>query len=228
MIKNILLDLDDTILDFHKAEIASLKKTFKQLGLEPDEEVLARYHIINQKHWQLLEEKKITRREVLVNRFQQLFEEYGISCDPDKTQAIYEMELSYHHDFMDGAQEFMDVLVNQYDLYVVSNGTGFIQDRRLKESGLDKYFKDVFISEYVGHDKPSKDFFDHCFAQISDFTKENTILIGDSLTSDIKGGNNAGIRTIWFHPETVTNHSEIHPDYEVHALSEIPDVLKQL
>lgn len=228
MIKTVLLDIDDTILDFHKAQQTALPATFVELGIEPTPEVLRRYTEINREGWQMLERGEITRDEVVLRRFRILFAELGRpEIDPKRTWAIYEDKLSRVHVFIDGAPELLDALYGKYDLYVVSNGTASVQDRRIAESGIYKYFKRMFISERVGHDKPSREFFDVCFADIGEIDKSTTIIVGDSLTSDILGGINAGIRTCHFNPKGA--HSDkIKPDYEVKTLAEIPSLLASI
>lgn len=228
MIKTVLLDIDDTILDFHGAQDIALPATFRELGIEPTDEVIRRYNEINREGWQMLERGEITRDEVVLRRFRILFAELGRSeIDPKRTWAIYEEKLSAIHTFIDGAPELLEALFGKYDLYVVSNGTASVQDRRIAESDIGKYFKKLFISERVGYDKPSHEFFDHCFASIDDFSRENTVIIGDSLTSDIQGGINAGILTCHYNPKGLRS-DKITPDYDVKSLSEIPALLERI
>ena len=132
MVEFLLLDLDDTILDFHKAEHIALSKTLRTLGLEPTEEVLARYSLINKAHWERLERKELTRPQVLLGRFETLFREYGIEVDPAKCASLYEENLSIRHYFLPGAEEALEALSKKYRLYLVSNGTARVQAGRLK------------------------------------------------------------------------------------------------
>ncbi|MGN0169709.1 MAG: YjjG family noncanonical pyrimidine nucleotidase [Lachnospiraceae bacterium] len=226
MIKTVLLDLDDTILDFKKAESLALSRTLLQMGLEPTQDVLQRYSEINQAQWQLLEENKLTRAQVVTRRFSLLFEEKGIHADVDKVQSLYREELGKGHFFLPGAQELLEELFAQYDLYLVSNGNGSVQDGRIQSAGIAKYFQKLFISERMGVNKPAKEFFDLCFAQIGDVEPEKTVIIGDSLTSDIRGGINAGIHTLWYNPHGQPVREDIRPEYQVKSLDEIPAVLK--
>lgn len=228
MIKTLLLDIDDTILDFHRAQDTALPETFRELGIEPTSEVVRRYTEINREGWQMLERGEITRDEVVLRRFRILFSELGRpEIDPKETWAIYEDKLSRIHAFIDGAEALLDELFGKYDMYVVSNGTASVQDRRIAESGIDKYFKKMFISERVGYDKPAKEFFDLCFSEIEGFNKDEAIIVGDSLTSDILGGINAGIRTCHYNPKGIYS-DKIKPDYEIRALSELPSLLKTI
>ena len=188
MLKNIFLDLDDTILNFTAGEAKALSQTLREAGIEPTEAILDRYHIINTAHWELLEEGRLTRDEVLVQRFEQLFRELGVDHSGKAISERYEVLLSCQHDFMPGAEQLLKDLSSRYDLYLASNGAAAVQNPRLDDAGLRPYFKGIFISEEIGADKPSKAFFDACFAAIPGFRLEETVMVGDSLTSDIRGG----------------------------------------
>lgn len=226
MIHTILFDLDDTLLDFQKAERAALVKTLIKLGVEPKEETLARYSVLNLAQWRLLEKGELTREEVKIRRYRLLFEEIGVTCSAQKAAELYEGYLGIGHYFIDGAEELLDVLSKDYSLYLVTNGTASVQEGRIESAGIAGYFKGVYISEKIGFNKPSKEFFDCCFAQIPDFRKEETVIVGDSLTSDIQGGKNAGVKTIWFNSTQSVNESSIHPDYEIMTLRELPELIK--
>ena len=228
MIEFLFLDLDDTILDFHKAERIALGKTIRQFGVEPTEEVLHRYHLINKWHWEQLELGTLTRAEVLTGRFKMLFAELGLDVDPEKMQAGYEHNLSIGHWFLPGAEEAVDELSKKYRLFLASNGTAVVQKGRMTSANLYRFFEKVFVSQEIGHNKPSKAYFDACFAQIPDFDPAKAMIVGDSLSSDIKGGNNAGIRTCWVNPNHAPRNPEIHVDYEIEALSQLPGLLEEL
>ena len=226
--KFLLFDLDDTLLDFHKAEAWALRRALSQSGIAPTDAIAARYSEINQSQWELLEEKKLTREQVLIRRFQLLFQELGVHASCEGTQHCYENMLAKGHDFMPGAPELLELLKGRYQLYLVSNGTAMVQDCRLRDSGIEKYFQGIFISERIGVDKPQKEFFDRSFATIPDFDPSQAMIIGDSLTSDIRGGNNAGIQTCWYNPKHKPRRTDIHVDYEISDLMELPKLLKTL
>lgn len=226
--KYLFFDLDDTLLDFHKAEAWALRQALRRSGVEPTDAIAARYSEINQSQWELLEEQKITRQQVLVRRFQLLFQELGVNASCEKTQKCYENMLAKGHDFMPGAQELLETLKGKYEMYLVSNGTAMVQDARLRDSGIEQYFKGIFISERVGVDKPQKEFFDRSFAAIPVFDPGQAMIIGDSLTSDIRGGNNAGIQTCWYNPKHKPRRADIHVDYEISELMALPKLLDTL
>lgn len=228
MIKFVLLDIDDTLLDFGKAEYAAIFRTFTELGLNPTDEMIHRYSEINDEQWKLLEQGKIERNAALVRRFGLLFEEYGVTASPEKAQDRYEYLLGIGHWFIDGAPELLAALYGKYKLYIVSNGTATVQDSRIESAAIGKYFEDIFISERMGADKPSKEFFDLCFERIADFNKDEAIILGDRLSSDILGGINAGVRTCWFNPNALPADPDIRPDFEIRALSEFPPLLENI
>ena len=228
MIRNVLFDLDDTLFDFHKAEKIALTKTLVHFGIDPTEETLALYSTINAAHWKRLELGEISREEVKVGRYRELFKTIGIECDPVKATAYYESMLAIGHYFMPGAPELLEELYRKYRLYIVSNGTAKVQEGRIGSSGIAKYMDGIFISQILGANKPDKQFFDVCFAEIPDFSLSETVIIGDSLSSDIKGGINAGITTVWFNPKGIENDNDIKPDYTIKELSEVPGLLSQI
>lgn len=228
MIRNVLFDLDDTLFDFHKAEKIALTKTLVHFGIDPTEETLALYSTINATHWKRLELGEISREEVKVGRYRELFKTIGVECDPVKATAYYESMLAIGHYFMPGAPELLEELYRKYRLYIVSNGTAKVQEGRIGSSGIAKYMDGIFISQILGANKPDKQFFDICFAEIPDFSLSETVIIGDSLSSDIKGGINAGITTGWFNPKGIENDSDIKPDYTIKELSEVPGLLSQI
>ena len=228
MIRNVLFDLDDTLFDFHKAEKIALTKTLVHFGIDPTEETLALYSTINAAHWKRLELGEISREEVKVGRYRELFETIGVECDPVKATAYYESMLAIGHYFMPGAPELLEELYRKYRLYIVSNGTAKVQEGRIGSSGITKYMDGIFISQILGANKPDKQFFDICFAEIPDFSLSETVIIGDSLSSDIKGGINAGITTVWFNPRGIENDNDIKPDYTIKELSEVPGLLSQI
>lgn len=227
MIEFVFFDLDDTLLDFKKAERIALKKALKDFGYNADDKAAARYSEINISQWKLLELGILTREEVKVRRYELLFEELGLDLDAHKVTQAYENYLSQGHYFISGAQEIIERLSPIYRLYIVSNGASAVQESRIKSSGIEKYFNDIFISQNIGFDKPDARFFEHCFESIDGFEKERAVIIGDSLTSDIKGGINAGISTVWYNPRKATV-GEIIPDYEINVLSQLPELLRKI
>ena len=228
MVEFLFLDLDDTILDFHKAERIAVSRTFQEFGIEPTNEVLERYKTINIAHWKMLERGELTRAEVLVNRFDVLFEEYGVTCDAAAVAKSYETNLSVGHYFLPGAEEAVEKLFEKYRLFLASNGTARVQAGRMTSANLYRFFEKCFVSEEIGHNKPSRAYFEAAFAQIPDFDPAKAMIVGDSLTSDIQGGINAGIRTCWVTPRHLPANLQIPADYEIESLSQLEDLLETL
>ena len=228
MFEFLFLDLDDTILDFQKAEHVALSKTLREFGLEPTEDVLKRYNLINKAHWEALERKEMTREQVLVGRFQVLFAEMGIAAEPVTVARTYEHNLGIGHYFLPGAEEAVASLHKKYKLYLASNGTASVQKGRMTSANLYRFFEEVFVSQELGANKPSLEYFEKCFARIPDFDKSKAIIVGDSLTSDILGGQNAGIATCWVNPHHKARREDIRVDYEIEALSQLECLLENL
>ena len=229
MIKTVFLDLDDTILDFQKGERIAIRRTFSEIGIEPSEDVVNRYIEINLECWHALERGEMTRDEVLHGRFRRLFSEIGFKFDAVKTQIIYQTNLAKEYDFLPGGQELLDEFrrIGKYRLYMATNGIPEVQKPRIRDSGVGEYFEKVFISEEIGYQKPDNRFFDKCFEAIEGLDKNEAIIVGDSLSSDIKGGINAGIKTCHFNPFKKP-YGNIKPDYEINNLSELIPLLDSI
>ena len=227
MIETLLFDLDNTLLDFNQAERIAVSKTLENFQITPAPSILKRYSELNLAQWKLLEQGKISREQVKLRRFQLLFSEQNIDAPAEEAAKIYEFLLAHGHYFMDGAEELLETLYGKYRMYLVTNGTLSVQKGRLKSANISRYFEDIFISEELGYNKPSIEYFEKCFSKIPDFKKKNTAIIGDSLSSDIQGGINAGIKTIWFHRgQDLTEDPQPKPDYEINSLKFLLEMLK--
>lgn len=229
MIRTVFLDLDDTILDFQKSERVAIRKTFEILGVPHSPEVIERYIEINVSLWQALERGELTRDGVLHGRFERLYGELGITRSAKESQLLYQSLLAKEYDFLPGGKELLLALKEsgRYRLYMATNGIPEVQEPRIEKSGVGEFFDGVFISERIGYQKPDKRFFDACFERIEGFKKEEAIIVGDSLSSDIKGGINAGILTCHFNPKDKP-YSKIKPDYKIKNLSELIPLLDNI
>ena len=165
---------------------------------------------------------------MLLGRFQQLLGELNSDADASRLRDLYEHNLSQGHYFIDGAETLLQTLYGKCRLFLVSNGTAVVQKGRLGSAGISKYFERIFISENIGVNKPEREYFERCFQQIPDFVRSNCIIVGDSLTSDIRGGINAGITTCWFNPRREPVRQELKPDYQVDTLTKLPELLERL
>lgn len=221
----LLFDADDTVLDFGAAEERALQVAFTANNLHFDKRVLGTYRKNNVREWQRLERGEITVDQVLANRFTDTFRELGITADLNAVSELYETELHFGYEVIPHAEEVLAKLQKMSRLYVASNGVLSIQNSRLSGSGLDKYFIKRFISEEIGVPKPNAEFFRRSFAQIENFDSSRTLIIGDSLSSDIRGGKNAGIATCWFNPSGAQNDTDVKPDYEISDLRQLFDIV---
>ena len=228
MIEFLFLDLDDTILDFQKAEHIALSKTLRHFGIEPTDAVCRRYSQINKAHWERLERKELTREQVLVGRFAQLFTELGVQADAPAAAELYAENLGIGHYFLPGAREAVESLSKKYKLYIASNGTVSVQSGRLKSADISHFFRDIFFSQAMGYEKPDVRFFENAFARIPGFDPERTMIVGDSLTSDILGGINAGIRTCWINPAHKDGRPDIQPDYTLESITQLEAFLENM
>lgn len=225
--KILLFDADNTLLDFDKTETDALHHTFALHHIPFTKAIEERYMQINKALWNAYEEGKKTREEVIFTRFGKLFEEFQIQEDGVRFEHIYQAELGKGHALMPHALELVQELKKHYALYIVTNGVTATQYARLKDSGLDQHFQQVFVSEEVGYRKPMKEYFTYCFSHIPDFDKTQTLLIGDSLSSDIQGGINAGIDTCWMNPKHIPNQKQLPVTYEITHLKELYAILEE-
>ncbi|WP_462410794.1 YjjG family noncanonical pyrimidine nucleotidase [Neobacillus sp. Marseille-QA0830] len=224
--KTLLFDVDNTLLDFSAAEREALRSLFEEQKISLTSEMEQSYMQINQGLWKSFEEGKIDRDEVVNTRFSLLFQEYGKEVDGEFLEKRYRSYLDLGHQLVEGALELITKLQSGHDLYIVTNGVATTQDKRLRASGLYPFFKDIFVSETVGFQKPMKPYFDFVFAKIPNILLEETLIIGDTFNSDIKGGYLAGIDTCWYNPEQKLNPTNITPTYEIKELEELYSILK--
>lgn len=223
--KTLLFDADDTLLDFGATESLALRLLFADQRIPFNAELELHYKQFNKSLWKSFEDGKLTREELLNTRFSIFFKEYGREVDGVLMESNYRKHLDEGHQLVQGAFELAKNLQQKYDLYIVSNGVSETQDKRLRDSGLYPFFKRIFVSEDTGFQKPQKEFFDYVFVRIPNFSPEEGLMIGDSLSSDIKGGALAGLDTCWFNPDTTANHTEIVPTYQIQKLEELYPIL---
>ena len=227
--KFLLFDLDHTLLDFDTAEDIALTQLLKEEGVEDIRAYKDYYVPMNKALWKDLEEKKITKQELVNTRFSKLFSHFGIEKDGVYLAERYQFYLAQQGQVFSGAMELLDSLIDRgYELYAATNGITTIQTGRIAQSGLAPYFNQIFISEQLQTQKPDALFYEKIGQQIAGFSKEKTLMIGDSLTADIQGGNNADIDTIWYNPHHLENHTQAQPTYEIHSYQDLLDCLDAL
>lgn len=225
----LLWDVDDTLLNFGYSERYAMKHCFQMIGREISEDWITRYAEINLGYWKRLEKGEVSKAEVLRGRFEDLFQEMNLSISEKELvqfQAEYQKALGSVYQYRDDSFKLCQKLKSCCRQYLVTNGVESTQRNKLQLSGLDALMEDIFISEKIGFVKPEKEFFDTCFAQIPDFTKGKVLLIGDSLSSDIKGAKNAGIASCWYNPEGKETDGII-PDYTIQNLWEVEQIIQR-
>ena len=224
--RDILLDVDGTLLDFGAAEQVGIAAVLARYGFEADEERIRLYHRINGAAWAAFERGEVTKERLVEERFETFFQELGKNVNGREAEDLYRSYLDQSAVLIDGAEDICRYLKERgYGLYVVTNGTSTTQYKRLALSGLDAYMDGIFVSEDAGSQKPQKEYFDYCFARIPQADPSRMILVGDSLTSDIKGGINAGVSTCWYNPAGLPEREDIRPDRQIRRLEELKELL---
>ena len=223
--KILLFDADSTLLDFKQCEYEAVIDCLNYAKLPVTEEVIQKYSEINEGYWKMLDRKEITKKELMVARWQSLFDYYGFQINAREIAELYPIKLSEKSHLMDGAEELCSKLYGSFKMYIVTNGFKIVQQKRFCNCSLAKYFDDVFISEDIGFDKPAIEYFERIAQRIPDYDPECTLIVGDSLTSDIQGGINAGIDTCWFNPEGKPTPESMNITYTVKDLCEIAKIV---
>jgi YjjG family noncanonical pyrimidine nucleotidase len=219
----LLFDADDTLFDFSKAEAHALEWTLEQSGVHFEQGHLSLYSRLNQQVWQEFERGLVTSQELRIKRFRLFFHEARLDGDAQIASPLYLKNLALGTDLHDGADELIHALRGQVHLALVTNGLKDVQRPRLEHSSLHDCFEKVFISEEMGVSKPSRAFFETVFAEINQPARENVLIIGDSLTSDMQGGLDFGIHTCWFNPKHKLTSLPV--TYQIAQLNELHKLL---
>ena len=222
----ILWDMDGTLLDFKIAQKEAITQVFRTIHKPLTDDIIDLYSRINESYWKRLELGEVTRPELLVGRFRRLFEELGMNdVDVDSVRKEYEEVLGNVYEYIQDSLGLCKMLQPKCKQYIVTNGIAGTQNRKIKLSGFRDCMNDCFISEDAGYEKPNPKFFEYAFSKIPNFDPERTLIVGDSLTSDIKGGALAGIKTCWFNPERKEITGDYKPDYEIEHLWDVLRIL---
>ncbi len=225
----ILWDVDQTLLDFKKSESYAIRFCFRKFGKEASDETVSAYSSINENFWKQIEKGQINKKEALVERFRTLFRQIGEEdIEAEAFQKEYADALGSVYYFQDDSYNLLNQLKGKYRQYLVTNGVTYTQMKKLRLSGLDKLVDGIFVSEQLGVPKPHKEFFEQCFCAIPGFQREKALIVGDSLSSDMQGGNNAQISTCWYNPAGLENLFNIRIDYQIKDLNEIWNVLEDM
>ena len=227
---HLLFDLDHTLLDFDRAEDLALTYLLEEAGVASRDLKVYKDHYIpmNRSMWEDLNHGLITKPELLRTRFSRLFGHFGQEVDGSHLAGRYQHFLSQQGQELPQAHAFLSNVKDRgHKIYAATNGVSYIQRGRLQASSILPFFDDIFISDEVGAHKPSTDFFEKISDQVNDFHPDSALMIGDSLTADIQGGNNAGIDSIWFNPKGLVNETPAIPTYQVKNYQEILTILSK-
>ena len=222
--KTLLFDLDGVIFDFDRAESYVFYTCFKQIGIQVTQNLINQYDKINKPLWKAFELNQVTKEEVIIGRFVTLFARLNIKDDPILFAKNYQSTLASCLFLCDGAKEILDKLSKKYRLYAITNGVSQTAFSRLKGTDTLKYFKAVFVSEDLHAQKPSKAYFDQVMKAIDHFDLDTTLIIGDSLSSDIQGAMNIGCDSCWI-SEQHLDHKEIKPTYQIKNIKDLTKIL---
>ncbi len=224
--KYILMDADDTLLDFKEDETNAISSLYKYIGIEPTPLLINLYSDINLSFWKMYERGEIEKSEIGPGRFKKLLKELGIKGDCNEIDKKYRSYLANCGvTFPNTIQVCQKLKEKGYHLYIVTNGTESIQKSRFANAGFSKVFEKYFVSDFIGYQKPKVNFFNRVFEEIGCFDKSAYLIVGDSLTSDILGGKNAGIDTCWCNFRNKTNETKLVPDYTIENISQLLSIL---
>lgn len=226
MRNNYLLDADETILDFVRSSREGLFYAMRALELPCSEETFALYKAVNDGVWKEYEQGKITKKQLMKVRFVRFLERLGLQADAEKLNAVYSEKLSHTGYLLEGAEEFLPELKKRGRIFLITNGTPAAQYGRLRSLGLEHFFDGIFISDEIGFSKPDARFFAYVLDKAGLQSGECAV-IGDSLTSDIRGANNAGILSIWYNAKGKIAEGA-HPDHTARSYAKILEIVRSL
>lgn len=221
----LLFDLDDTLLDFEKAEEYAFFKTFSENNIDILEGMFEKYKSINKVLWKNYEMGLIEQADLMVQRYNDLFTIYNIEKDPEYINNCYLNNLMFGNFIIDGAKEFLTGVKNDCKIYVVTNGKSKTQRKRIADSEIKEFIEKIITSEEAGFRKPFKCFFDYAFKELDIQSKERTLLVGDSLSADIKGALDYGMDACWFNVKDKDRVDGIVPTYEARSFKELKEIL---
>jgi 2-haloacid dehalogenase len=217
-----LFDADGTLFDYDMAEANALKIMFDYCGFTYSENIHLKYREINSQVWESYEKGEITKAELQTLRFTRLFNDIGVYYDANHFNEMYLNEFGKGSFLIEGALEICREIIScNKKIYIVTNGIFSTQKSRIEHSLIKEYVSDFFVSEFIGFQKPQTLYFEYVFTHIQQIEKDKILIIGDSISADIAGGNNAGIDSCWFNKSGDINHTEIIPTYEIRKLNEL-------
>ena len=224
MKKYVFLDIDNTLLDFNKSSKISIVEGFRRYGLKYSENIFDTFVLINDELWERVEKKEISKEQLYNIRWQKIFNELQIDFNGHRFEKYFLESLHEIAEEVEGATNLLEYLSRRYDVSLTSNAPYHQQLNRLKKADMLRFVNRIYVSEKIGYPKPHKEFFDYCLKDLEITDKKEVIIIGDSYTSDIQGGINSHIDTIWF-DRTNVQKQDLQYNYRVHSLNDIFAIL---
>ena len=224
--KVLIFDADETLFDFKKAEKEAFKETILEFGINYDESYhFETYKVINSAIWKELEQGLITQSKLKIERFKRLSDKLKISFDEVEFANAYMKHLANGSFLFEDSTDLIKSIKDKYTLVIVTNGLTAVQEKRIKQSSIAKYFNNIVISENICISKPNPGIFEYTLKDMKNIKKSEVLMIGDSLSSDIQGGTNFEIDTCWYNPNKIENKTDLKPTYEVSSLKELKNLL---
>lgn len=223
---HLLFDFDNTLVDFSHCAFEGLKDTFKKYNIEWTEENYTLYKKINHQLWSNFEQGLVTTEDIRQKRFSLFLEALVITGIDGYEMNIHYLErIVAHPKILDTTIGSLDILHDKYTLGIVTNGLKEVQRRRIANHGLEKYFDHIVVSDEIDLAKPDPKYFQYAFDKIDEADKSKVLVIGDNITSDIGGAQSFGFKGCWFNPDDKKNDTGITPDYTVHNLKELVELV---
>ena len=221
----LLFDADNTLFDFNRADRVAFAASCKVSGITPTDDLLERYRVHNNACWTMFDRGEASKEFICLERFRRFYTELGIDADPAAANEEHLATLATCSFPIPHSVEVCRRLSETHRLFLVTNAVASVQRGRLSRAAIKPYLEAAFISEEAGAQKPTKAYFDYVFARIDGITRDNCLLVGDSLTSDIQGANNYGLACCWYNPAGVENPEGLRVDYEITDLRELYDIV---
>lgn len=222
----LLFDADDTLFDFPQASHQAFSKLCASQNIPDTPEVHQHYHQINLEYWAAFDRGEITKEQVFLGRFTRFFQETGLDRDPEQCNREYLHHMGQGVFPLPHAEEVCQELVRRgHKLYIITNAAASVQRNRLKNSVFNQFVTAAFISEEAGAAKPDPRYYQYVFSRVPELSPQNTLVIGDSLVTDIRGANQVGLPCCWYNPQRKTNDTDLRIDYEIQDLTEILDLV---
>ena len=223
----LLLDADNTLFDFNAGNRRAFSEVCRVCRLPDSDQLFHAYEKINDELWGAFDRGECSKDFLVVERFRRYLQRFGLQADPVQCNDIHLESLKTNTALMPHALEVCRTLVQSHRLYIVTNAVAAVQKARLAASDILPYISDAFISEEAGASKPSAEYFDYVFSRIPDAAREDCLLVGDSVSSDIQGANNYGLACCWYNPNGLAAPVGLRIDYEIQDLRQLLSIVNE-